>query len=137
MITKHNISNNVSGNFRFIFRSPEINFFVFLVPSNDELCYVNRQFWVNESILKKTQTRFGPAVVFQPLCKVSKELDKLYESWSLPKITIHSLFYFWRAFTMKIFWYFSSLTLWWNWIASQINKSQMCEILNLKMFYVL
>ena len=57
--------------------------------------------WAYASSLSKSRTRFCAAVMFLGMCKVLKDLDKIYQSWSSWKIKLQFIFHFYSTFTTK------------------------------------
>ena len=66
----------------------KITFFMFSVPCKKKQSYFIWLVWANTSSLWKSRTRFCAAVMFLGICKVSKNLEKIYWSWSSSKIKL-------------------------------------------------
>ena len=75
---QYKIENNVPRFFVSNFRSWVNNFFVFSLPCKKKQSYCIWLIWANSSLLWKSRAHFCAAVMFLDMCKVLKDLDKIY-----------------------------------------------------------
>ena len=79
----------------------KIFFFMFSVPCKKKQSYFILLVCANASLLWKSRTVFFASVMFLGMCKVLKDLDKIYWSWSSSKIKLQVVFQFYSIFTTK------------------------------------